>query len=181
MVLVERIDRSSLLEALQVSNVDFECVNSLLRVFLLGLLARNLLVGLRDLTLQRVDFVHLRASHADRSAHACGLLEDAVIEVLAALDEVLLCAVRIDKRIVGKLVFRAEFLEILVADDLLQELLELLLQDFEGLLIEAQVVDLAISGRLVHGLVALFKAVVCHENAFEFISIAIYIRDQIKC
>lgn len=124
--------------ALEDGDLALELADALALLFLLFSLVLDFLVGLADLGLEGGDLLDLVGSHADSGADVGGFLEDLVVEVLALLDELLLAVVGGLERFVNLLVLVLELVQVLVADDFLQELLELPLDVLETLRVETE-------------------------------------------
>ena len=127
--------------ALEDGDLALELADALALLLFFLALVLDFLVGLADLGFEGGDFFDFVGGHADGGADVGGFLEDLVVEVLALLDELLFSVVGGLERFVNLLVLVLELVQVLVPNDFLQELLELPLDVFEALGVEAEGVD----------------------------------------
>mmetsp|Transcript_162420 Transcript_162420/g.520530 ORF Transcript_162420/g.520530 Transcript_162420/m.520530 type:complete len:357 (+) Transcript_162420:1712-2782(+) len=131
-LLVHAQSRALLHQVAQVRDLDLQVMNGLLGPLLLLVRCLNHLPSPLDLLLQVLDRCLVLFGKVEGHLDLRGIANDLSVELAALLDQPLLALVRLLEGPVEFLVLQAKVLQRLVADQLLEDLLEVLLQGLEG-------------------------------------------------
>ena len=148
-LLVTRAQNGLFLELLSFIGPALSICNLLLKhlylshpVLLLFLSARSFLLFLIYVLLQISNLIDLLHGHADGATHALRLLPNLIDLQLALFQGLLLLGVGALQHLILRIILLFKGAQVLVADDFVQELLELSLDLLEGVGVEAELVNL---------------------------------------